>query len=380
MLSAVARRAAQAFATLAGAEPEGVWSAPGRVNLIGEHLDYNLGHVLPIAIDHSAAVAVSRRGDDLFRVWSTDEGGPVQALRDELHSARGWSAYLLGTVWALIEAGAEMPGLDVALASDVPQGAGLSSSAAIECALAIALDELSGARLGRFELARLAQRAENEVVGAPVGIMDQRASLEGRAGKAVYLDCRSGEVDLVPFGLDEAGLALAVIDTGVRHRHADGAYRERREACERAARLLGLEALRDATESDLLRLDGEPELQRRARHVVFEEARVVRAAELLSSGELAALGPLLTASHVSLRDDFEVSVPELDAAVEAALAAGALGARMTGGGFGGAAIALCPQPVLSDLRENARMWFARLGVAAPRVETVVAADGARRVL
>jgi galactokinase len=374
-----ADRAASAFVELAGRDPEGVWVAPGRVNVIGEHLDYNLGHVLPIAIGQSAAVAVGRRGDDCFRVVSTAEAGTVEVARSELHRATGWSAYLLGTIWALADAGLELPGLDVALASDVPPGAGLSSSAALECALALALDELAAAGLSRPTLAELARRAENEVVGAPVGVMDQRASLEGRAGHAVFLDCRSGSVELVPMPLGELGLALAVVDSGVRHRHADGAYRNRREACERAARRLGVGALREATEADLERLASEPELQRRTRHVVSEERRVVLAADLLRAGDVAAIGPLLTASHVSLRDDFEVSVAELDAAVEGSLAAGALGARLTGGGFGGAAIALVAATALPDLEVACRESFARLGAAPPGVVTVVPADGAHRV-
>lgn len=311
---------------------------------------------------------------------STDEAEPVLADRAALHEASGWSAYLLGTIWALAEAGVVVGALDVVLASDVPPGAGLSSSAALECALALAIDELAGAGLSRRALADLARRAENEVVGAPVGVMDQRASLEGRAGEALHLDCRSGEAELVPLPLAESGLVLAVIDSGVRHRHADGAYRNRREACEEAARLLGLEALRDATEADLARLRDVPELLRRARHVVSEEARVEEAVELLHGGDLPGVGPLLTSSHVSLRDDFEVSVPELDAAVEAALAAGALGARMTGGGFGGAAIALLAEPTLTQLGPAVADALAPFGVLPRAIETVLPADGARRVL
>lgn len=377
--AAPAERAGRAYVELTGRQPAGVWVAPGRVNVIGEHLDYNLGHVLPIAIDRAAAVAVGRRDDGRFRVASSFEDAPVETDRAGLRHASGWSAYLFGTLWALGEAGVELPGVDVVLASDVPPGAGLSSSAALECAVALALDELVGARLDRRSLADLARRAENEVVGAPVGVMDQRASLEGRDGMAIFLDCRSGAIELVPLPLDESGVVLAVIDTGVRHRHAAGAYRDRRDACAEAARRLGVAALVDASEEDLVRLDDDPVLQRRARHVVTEEARVLATVRRLRGGDVGAIGPLLTASHVSLRDDFEVSVPELDAAVEAALAIGAFGARMTGGGFGGAAIALLPAPVLGLLAPAVEDAFAELGAAPPLVETVLPADGARRV-
>lgn len=371
---------AAAFRGALGREPEGVFSAPGRVNLIGEHTDHNEGHVLPFAIDRRCWVAAARRGDDTVSVRSAqapDE--PVTTTLDALARARGWSAYVLGTLWALREAAPrDRPegGWDLVVAGDVPLGAGLSSSAALECAVALAVAELSGADLDRHALARAGRRAENEVVGAPVGIMDQAASLLCRDGAALLLDCRTLHGEDVALGLDEVGLVTLVVDTRVRHDLADGGYADRHAACVAAAEALGLPALRDATLDMLDALDGV--LLRRARHVVTEEARVHRVVERLRAGHPEAVGPELTASHVSLRDDFEVSVPALDAVVETALEQGALGARLVGGGFGGSVLVLAPAAATERVGAAVVRRAAADGHPEPVVRAVHPAGGARR--
>jgi galactokinase len=339
-----------------------VWSAPGRVNLIGEHTDYNEGFVLPFAIQYRTAVAASLSSGQSVRARSTFSPEPAGALLEDIAPGRatGWGAYVLGVAWALSSTTslARLPGVDFFIDSDVPVGAGLSSSAALECAVACALDELWGLGLDRPSLALAGQRAENEVVGAPTGIMDQSASLLGEEGAAVFLDCRSRHAEAVPLRLGEAGLDLVVIDTCEHHAHATGGYAERRASCERAARLAGVRALRDLSPEDLPKL---AEL----------------AAALRVSGP-AAIGPLLSASHASMRDDFEISTPALDLAVEASLAAGALGARMTGGGFGGAAIALVGKGASAALQAAVKEAFAGAGLATPTISTVVPSQGARR--
>jgi galactokinase len=377
------RRLAAAFSERTGRDPEGVWAAPGRVNLIGEHTDYNDGFVLPVAIDRAVLAAAGRRGDGRLRLWSLQEDKPTDLELAEVGPGRvdGWAAYLAGVAWALGQAGVPLGGADLVVDGDVPAGAGLSSSAALECATAVALAELNGADLDRPALAAVARRAENEVVGVPSGAMDQMISMLGRAGHALFLDTRSLQAEQVPLRLDAAGLRLVVIDTRAGHRLVDGAYADRRAACETAARALGVPALRDATLEQVetaAGVLGDPGL-RRARHVVTENARVLEAVELLRAGDLEPLGALLTASHASLRDDFEVSSPELDAAVEAATGAGAVGARMTGAGFGGSALALVPHRLVERVAGQARSAFAAAGFAAPEVFAVAASDGARRL-
>jgi galactokinase len=377
------RRLAAAFSERTGRDPEGVWAAPGRVNLIGEHTDYNDGFVLPVAIDRAVLAAAGRRGDGRLRLWSLQEDKPTDLELAEVGPGRvdGWAAYLAGVAWALGQAGVPLGGADLVVDGDVPAGAGLSSSAALECATAVALAELNGADLDRPALAAVARRAENEVVGVPSGAMDQMISMLGRAGHALFLDTRSLQAEQVPLRLDAAGLRLVVIDTSAGHRLVDGAYADRRAACETAARALGVPALRDATLEQVetaAGVLGDPGL-RRARHVVTENARVLEAVELLRAGDLEPLGALLTASHASLRDDFEVSSPELDAAVEAATGAGAVGARMTGAGFGGSALALVPHRLVERVAGQARSAFAAAGFAAPEVFAVAASDGARRL-
>jgi galactokinase len=378
-----ATRVAEAFRARAGHDPDGVWAAPGRVNLIGEHTDYNDGFVLPLAIDRWVLAAAGRRTDGRLRCWSLQRAAPAELPLTGIGPGRvdGWAAYPAGVAWALMQAGVPLGGADLLVDGDVPLGAGLSSSAALECAVAAALAELHGAGLDGRSLARLARRAEVEVVGMPCGIMDQMVAMLGRAGHALFLDTRSLAVEQLPLRLDAAGLRLLVIDTNAPHRLVDGAYADRRADCEAASAALGVPALRDATVEQVdaaAAALGEPGA-RRARHVVTENARVLAAAELLRAGAADRLGPLLAASHASLRDDFEVSAPELDAAVEAATAAGALGARMTGAGFGGSALALVPAGRAGQVAAAVRGAFAAAGFTAPEVLEVQPVDGARRL-
>ena len=368
--------------TAAGAgRPDGVWAAPGRVNLVGEHTDYNDGFVLPAAIDREALAAVRVRDDDLVTCRSLDLPGEVRARLADLGpgTAQGWAAYVLGVLWALREAGVAVPGLDVVVASDVPLGAGLSSSAALEAAVALAVAELTDAGLSRSDLAVACRRAENEVVGAPVGVMDQMAALRGRAGAALLLDCRSLEARPVPLHLDDLGLRLLVVDTRVSHAHAGGEYGRRRRACEQAAADLGVPALRDADPAAVESLpDGEE--RRCARHVVTENARVLAVVDALAAGDVAEVGRLFAASHASMRDDFQISCAELDATVEAAVAAGAAAARMTGGGFGGCAVVLAAPDRVAAVGTAVADAFAARGWREPRAFEVAPADGAHRVL
>lgn len=376
---------ATAFTRRFGYEPAGIWSAPGRVNLIGEHTDYNSGFVLPFAINHSTVVAASTRQDRTVRVASTlGEGDEVQVDLDGLHpgSVEGWAAYPVGVLWALEQAGHRLPGFDLLIDSNVPVGAGLSSSAAIECAVAVAANDLVDAGLSASELALVGQRAENEMVGAPTGVMDQTASLRGRAGHAVFLDCRSLESELVPFPLQEEGLTLLVIDTRVSHSHSTGGYADRRKSCERGAELMGVASLRDLSIADLAAAAGilDEETLRRVRHIVTENERVQDTVKVLADKGPAAIGQLLDVSHSSMRDDFEISCDELDLAVDAARSHGAIGARMTGGGFGGSAIALTPTDDVDRVTTGVTEAFAAAGYLAPSIFAVLPDDGARRIL
>ena len=385
-----AQNARALFRELTGGAPAGVWSAPGRVNLIGEHTDYNDGFVLPFAIDHRTHVALGLRDDGRIRVVSTFDPVPVEvdlADLDALFPARRdeiveWARYPLGVAWALstwaLSTGAL--GVDIAIASDVPVGAGLSSSAAIEGATASALDDVWALHRTRVDLAQAGRRAENEAVGAPTGIMDQMASMLGESDAGIFLDCRSLDAEVVDLGFAAAGLEVLVIDTGVKHAHSTGGYGERRAACERGAQIMGVPALRDVHVADL---DRARELMddvtfRRVRHVVTENQRVIDTVATLRREGPRAIGALLDASHVSMRDDFEISVPELDLAVDTARTAGAIGARMTGGGFGGAAIALVERDDVSGISRAVTDAFAGAGFAAPHVFTVQPSPGATR--
>jgi len=368
-----------------GVDVDGVWSAPGRVNLIGEHTDYNDGFVLPFGIEQRTAVAVGSRNDRVIRVVSKQSDAAVEVSLDELRSEalEGWSAYPLGVAWAFGEAGhdlSEVSGLDLIIDSDVPLGAGLSSSAAIECAVAVALRDVWGIDVANAELARICQRAENVAVGAPTGIMDQSVSLMAKDGHALFLDCRDLSTEAIPFDVESDGLTIVVMDTQVKHSHANGGYSARRASCEKAADVLGVVALRDATLDQLeaKKSEMDDETYRRARHIITENARVLDTVSTLKNQGPRAIGELLVASHSSMRDDFEISCPELDLAVEIALSRGAIGARMTGGGFGGAAIALVDTSVATDLIAHVEAAFSEAGFHAPVCFSVIASEGAKR--
>jgi galactokinase len=381
-----AQQVRDGFEELYGTAPEGVWSAPGRVNLIGEHTDYNDGFVMPFALPHTAIAAVSRRTDGVLRLHSGDvDGGVVELRLDDLtpESDRNWTAYPAGVVWALREAGHQVTGADIHLSSTVPSGAGLSSSAALEVVVALALNDLYELGLQRWQLARLCQRAENVYVGAPTGIMDQTASACCEEGHALFLDTRDLSQQQIPFDLAAEGMRLLVVDTQVKHSHSEGEYGKRRAGCERGAALLGVDALRDVAhdglDAALARLGDDEEAVRLVRHVVTEDARVEQVVSLLESGDTRAIGPVLVAGHASLRDDFRVSCPELDLVVDTAVASGALGARMTGGGFGGSAIVLAEAADVDTITKAVEEAFAAAGLTAPRVFEAVPAAGARRL-
>ncbi|RVW01432.1 galactokinase [Rhodococcus xishaensis] len=381
--SELADTAVDMFRREFGGGPDSVWAAPGRVNLIGEHVDYAGGLCLPIALPHSTSAAVSPRSDGLIRLRST-EAGPWDGRLADVGPGRpdGWAAYPAGVIWALRENGLftdDFGGVDVAFVSAVPIGAGLSSSAALECSLALAL--VSDA--DRVELAAACVRAENEVARAPTGGMDQAASLLASEGQALLLDSASDSMSQVPF--DPEGLTLLVVDTRAPHRLADGAYAQRRGTVERAARRLGVGSLRELADQGRGGIDAVQSLQddalrRRARHVISEIARVRLAVQALHSGDFAELGRLLYASHLSLSRDFEVSCAELDNAVESTLIAGALGARMTGGGFGGSAIALIPPGRVDEAVEIVRSRAEERGLTEPEFATVTASPPARRLI
>jgi galactokinase len=361
------------FAGRHGVRPAVIWHAPGRVNLIGEHTDYNDGLVLPFAIAPGVLAAAAPRPDGRLALSSRQvPAEPAEIDLDELEpgAVAGWAGYAAGAAWALRAAGYSVGGVSLAVDADLPAGAGLASSAALCCAAVSCLAGLRSPGLSpafgrqpaafappspgasdqpsafsspsRAEIAALARSAEADFVGMPCGIMDQSACMLSAAGHALLLDCRSGASALVPLDPAAAGLQIVMADTGVRHTLADGQYAARREQCRRAARQLGVRSLREISDPGQLAALADPLLRRRARHVVTENARVRRTAGLLRDGRLADCGELLTASHASLRDDFEVSWPAADAIVSAAVSAGALGARMTGGGFGGCVLVLVP--------------------------------------
>jgi len=379
----------EGFRRIFGRPPEGIWSAPGRVNLIGEFTDYNDGFVLPLALPFAARACAARRDDDLVRVVSAQrsEGGElpvVEAVLDLLKpgTTSGWASYVLGVIWALREAGAQLAGVELLIDSDVPIGAGLSSSAALECSVALALHDLYELRLSRQDLALVAQRAENEYVGVPTGIMDQTASLRCRSGHALFLDTRTFEVRQVPLDLGPVGLTLLVVNTGVKHALGNSAYADRVRDCHRAAEELGVPALRDVApeniDAALARIDDDV-VRRRARHVISEQSRVLEVVRLLESGRPAEVGPVLSAGHRSLRDDYEVSCAELDTVVDVAVAGGALGARMTGGGFGGSAVVLVGLAKVEAVTLAVARAFAARGYSPPQTIEVAACDGASRV-
>jgi galactokinase len=377
-----AERAQQAFAERFGTEPEGVWAAPGRVNVIGEHTDYNDGFVLPVALPHTTRAAVGRRTDGRVALASLQgDGAVVELALADLAPGRpdGWAGYPAGVVDGLRDL---LPGgVSVLVDTDVPVGAGLSSSAALTCSVALALSDLVAPHLTRADLVELARRSENDFVGAPTGILDQSASLLCEAGHALFLDTRSRTTEQVPLDLAAAGLELLVVDTGTSHTHADGGYGDRRRECEEAAARLGVPALRDIPDVAALAALDDDVLRRRARHIVTENARVLEIVRVLrGAADPRSIGPVLSEGHASLRDDFEISTPELDACVDAALAAGAHGARMVGGGFGGSAVVLVDRDRAGAIAEAVRYRFAQAGYIAPRTFDVVPSAGAHRLV
>jgi galactokinase len=348
------------FRARTGVSPAVLASAPGRVNLIGEHLDYNGGRALPLALTARTRVAGAPRADGRLVIESLQRKGRVVLEWDDLDTApSGWAAYAAGVVWALGLGGS---GCTLLVDGDVPLGAGLSSSAALQCAVALAVSALAGARPPGEEVVAACVRAENEYVGAATGAMDQTVSMFAEAGHALLVDFATGTRRPVPW---RPPGRLLVVDTRAVHDHAGGGYAERRAACEEAAAALGVDHLA-AARADEVGLLEDPVARRRARHVVSEDRRVTAALAALEAGDWGAVGRLMTASHGSLRDDFEVSCPELDVTVDAALAAGALGARMTGGGFGGSAIVLTPPGADGAIREAVARAFASEGFGPPR--------------
>ena len=367
-------------------ERAGVWCAPGRANLMGEHTDYNQGLVLPFAIGQGFVVAAVRRDDDRLVLRSAQvPAEPVTVTLGSLApgTVTGWAAYPAAVAWALRDAGYPIPGATLDVYSDLPIGAGLSSSAGLECSTALALTGLAGLSIPRRELVEIARRAENEFIGVPSGIMDQSASLLCQAGHALLLNCKTLETSQVPFDPAAAGVGLLVINTQAEHAHADGDYARRRAECEEAARQLGVPFLGSLTDADAASRLADPALRGRARHVITDNARVRAAVDLLRSasarpGVYREIGVLLTQAHRSLRDDFEVSWPRADVTVDAALAAGALGARMIGGGFGGSVLALVPVDAVPAVRAAIADAFRRRWWTAPEFLETVPSDGARR--
>ncbi len=363
-----------------GAPASLIVRAPGRINLIGEHTDYNDGFVLPMAIDRAIWIALRPRNDDLVNVYSLDfDQTATFSLQGLQHGPPGWAEYLKGMAWALLEAGYPLQGWDGVITGDVPVGAGLSSSAAVEMATARAFTALAGLPWEPAVMARLGQRAENRWVGVNCGIMDQMISAGGQAGHALLIDCRTLEAQAVPL---PPGTAVVVLDTATRRGLVDSAYNERRAQCEAAARFFGVPALRDVNlerfEALAERLDGV--IRRRARHVITENDRTLRAAEAMRRGDAAELGRLMDASHISLRDDFEVSSDELNVMVECAhRSEGCYGARMTGGGFGGCAVALVRADMARSFAANVAADYRAATGLSPHVYVCTASNGAEIV-
>ncbi|MDI9438579.1 MAG: galactokinase [Limnochordia bacterium] len=360
--------------------------APGRVNLLGEHTDYNQGFVFPMAIDAGIQIAGELNGTGRVNLYSLNYAAKESFLLEEITPSKSntWVNYIKGVVWQFQKLGLQPQGADLVIQGNVPQGAGLSSSAALEVAAALLLDALHGWGLGAVDLVKLAQKAENEFVGVACGIMDQFASMLGQKDHALFLDCRSLEYEAVPLPLEKQGYAVAVVNSGVRRGLAGSEYNTRRQQCEEAVQRLqnelpGVESLRDVSLVDLSLVNQLPDpLARRARHVVMENARVQQGVTALKAGELEEFGRLLTASHKSLRDDYEVSCAELDLLVELALEVpGVLGSRMTGAGFGGCTIALVPQTSLPAFEKTVSEEYQRRTGIQPEIFVFRPAPGAR---
>lgn len=404
-----AHKARELFSRTFGYEPSGVWAAPGRVNLIGEHTDYNAGLCLPIALPHRTFIALAPRRDTHVRTVSAVRPDSVaEAELEGLNAGgvAGWAAYPAGVAWAMRGHGMAVRGFDAAFVSCVPLGSGLSSSAAMTCSTALALDDVYGLGFGstdegRVTLISMAVASENDMAGASTGGLDQNASMRCRAGKALLLDCRPGlsaleNVSQQDFDLAAYGLELLVVDTCAPHQLNDGQYAARRKTCEEAAAELGVRNLRQAADqiADASRGDADrkregldrvlaalsdPTEIKRVRHVITEIWRVEDFAEAFGSGDIRTAGSLFNASHDSLRYDYEVTVPELDTAVEVARSNGAYGARMTGGGFGGSIIALVDKGQSRQLAEKIAEAFSAKGFRQPQALTSVASRAAERV-
>ena len=360
-----------------GEEPDLVAAAPGRVNLIGEHIDYSEGFVLPFAIKDRTLVAARKRDDSIVRVASAQRRNKIITvdINEVKPGLKGeWERYALGVLWSM----GVKSGVDLLIDGHVPLGAGLSSSAALECSVATAMNHLFDMGFSLEELARLTQKAENQYVGVPCGIMDQSVSLMATNGFALLLDCRDLSTRNIPFDVASHGLELLIIDTQAHHALTDGGYAERRASCESVAAKLGVKSMRELTREQLD--SSQDKLSEseyiRARHAVTEMKRVLDCVEALASEDFTQVGQLLNQSHNSLRDDYTVSCPELDTAVEASLAAGALGARMVGGGFGGSAIALIQASKTSQTISAVEKAFADKKFKAPRFFTSLPSQGA----
>ena len=366
------------FAEVFGANPEVVAAAPGRVNLIGEHIDYSDGFVLPFAISDTTTVALSRRDDQIIRIASAQKSTEiVETSLDELIPLTGesWARYALGVLWVLkIDTG-----VDLLIDGRVPLGAGLSSSAALECSIATAVNHLFNKGLSLAELARASQKAENDYVGVPCGIMDQSVSLMAKSGSALLLDCRDLSSENIPFLIAPQGLELLIIDTQAHHKLVDGGYAERRASCEKAVATLGITSLRDISVAEYAARQSEldPVTYIRGFHAVTEMKRVLDAVDALKANNFSRLGDLLNQSHRSLRDEYTVSCPELNLAVDTALQQGALGARMVGGGFGGSAIALIKSDQVKRCESAIQKAFSDAGFKAPRFFTSLPSNGAQ---
>jgi galactokinase len=358
------------------------YAAPGRINLIGEHTDYNLGLALPIALpqrtvvtylpDDGSEIAVrSDREDDDVRIQLGTAPGDIT----------GWAAYVAGVMWALRAVGHRITGGTMSITSDVEMGSGVSSSAALECAVIGALTTAAGLRVDRIELARIAQRAENDYVGAPTGMMDQLASLCGEPRKALMIDFREPTVRPVAFDPDASNVALLLINSRAPHQHAGGEYAARRASCERAAADLGVSSLREVQDRGVSVLDGiaDPVDAHRARHILTDNQRVLDVVAALEDSDYAAIGEILTASQASMRDDFEITTAHIDLIADTAVRAGALGARMTGGGFGGCVIALVPEEKTDAVGEAVRRAVADAGYPRPTIMRTQAGQGAEQL-
>ncbi len=355
------------------------YSAPGRINLIGEHTDYNLGFALPIALPERTTVTFDPDDSDAITVGTDRADGTVAIPLDTTPAdVTGWAAYVAGVMWALRGAGHPPVGGTMAVASGVEMGSGLASSAALECAVLGAITCAAGESIDRVEAARIAQRAENEYVGAPTGLMDQLASLFGEPSKALLIDFREVTVEPVSFDPGASGAALLLIDSRARHRHAGGEYSARRESCERAAADLGVSSLREVQDrgASVLAAVSDPVDARRARHILTENQRVLDFVAALGDSDLARAGRILTASHASMRDDFEITTGHIDLIADTAVRAGALGARMTGGGFGGCVIALVPADSADAVGDAVRNAVRDSGHDEPNITRTRAAAGA----